>query len=121
MRFVSEDYSGYFRRSLAALEAKSADPPSIRRMLSERVSTALTASAIDALLDLPFQVPVPEAKALLLITNGSSGIVTGLLQAEGKPQDGPGAYAGGIVLVAGGSVPRVLIELLSAGIRSAGD
>lgn len=80
-----------------------------------------TIKRLDALLDLPFQVPVPEAKALLLITNGSSGIVTGLLQAEGKPQDGPGAYAGGIVLVAGGGVPRVLIELLSAGIRSAGD
>ena len=51
MRFASEDYSGYFRRSLAALEAKSADPQSIRRRLSERVSAALDASAIDALLD----------------------------------------------------------------------
>ncbi|NBS66516.1 MAG: bifunctional [glutamate--ammonia ligase]-adenylyl-L-tyrosine phosphorylase/[glutamate--ammonia-ligase] adenylyltransferase [Betaproteobacteria bacterium] len=51
MRFVSEDYSGYFRRSLAALEAKSADPQSIRRLLGERVSMPVDASAIDALLD----------------------------------------------------------------------
>ncbi|MFZ9505590.1 MAG: bifunctional [glutamate--ammonia ligase]-adenylyl-L-tyrosine phosphorylase/[glutamate--ammonia-ligase] adenylyltransferase [Burkholderiaceae bacterium] len=51
MRFVSEDYSGYFRRSLAALEAKSADPQSIRRLLGERVTMPVDASAIDALLD----------------------------------------------------------------------
>ena len=70
MRFVSEDYSGYFRRSLAALEAKSADPPSIRRMLSERVSTALTASAIDALLD---------------------------AHAEGRPLEADGAHAASVL------------------------
>jgi len=51
MRFVSEDHSGYFRRSLAALEAKSANPDSIRRTLGERVSAPLTAAAIDTLLD----------------------------------------------------------------------
>ncbi|MEY4212482.1 MAG: hypothetical protein RL458_707 [Pseudomonadota bacterium] len=51
MRFVSEDYSGYFRRSLAALEAKSEDPQSIRRLLGERVTMPVDASAIDALLD----------------------------------------------------------------------
>lgn len=51
MRFVSEDHSGYFRRSIAALEAKSADPDSIRRTLGERVCAPLTAAAIDALLD----------------------------------------------------------------------
>ena len=70
MRFVSEDYSGYFRRSLAALEAKSADPPSIRRLLSERVATALTASAIDALLD---------------------------AHAEGRPLEADGAHAASVL------------------------
>jgi hypothetical protein len=74
---------------------------------------------IEGLLDIPFQIPFPEAKALLLITNGSSGLVTGLQQASEKPTEGPGAYSAGIAMVAGGAIPRVLIELLSAGIRNA--
>lgn len=74
---------------------------------------------IEGLLDIPFLIPFPEAKALLLITNGTAGVVTGLLQSEEKPTEGAGAYACGTAMIAGGSVPRVLIELLSAGIRNA--
>lgn len=74
---------------------------------------------IEGLLDIPFQISFPEAKALLLITNGTAGLVTGLLQAQEKPTEGAGAYACGAAMVAGGAIPRVLIELLSAGIRSA--
>lgn len=74
---------------------------------------------IEGLLDIPFLIPFPEAKALLLITNGTAGVVTGLLQSEEKPTEGAGAYACGAAVIAGGSVPRVLIELLSAGIQNA--
>lgn len=51
MRFVSEDHSGYFRRSLLALEAKSASPQAIRERLAQQVASPLDAAAIDALID----------------------------------------------------------------------
>lgn len=70
---------------------------------------------IETLLDIPYQLSIPSAKALVLIANGTSGIVTGLLTAQGKPQEGPKAYAGGLVLVAG-SAPSILIDLLAKGL-----
>lgn len=73
---------------------------------------------IETLLDIPFQLSFPTAKVLLLITNGTSGIVSGLVSSEEKPQEGPNAYAGGLVLVAG-SAPSILIDILAKGIRSA--
>ncbi len=50
MRFVSEDHSGYFRRSLSALEAKSATPDEVRERLARQIAAPLDAEAIDALL-----------------------------------------------------------------------
>lgn len=73
---------------------------------------------LDQLLDIPFQISFPSAKILLLITNGTNGLVTGLLSAQEKPQEGPKGYAGGGILVAG-SAPSILIDLLSKGIQSA--
>lgn len=72
---------------------------------------------IENLLDIPYQLSFPSAKVLVLITNGTSGIITGLLSAQEKPQEGPNGYAGGGILVAG-SAPSVLVNLLTAGLQS---
>lgn len=50
MRFASEEHSGYFRRSLAALEARSAEPDQVRPRLAQLTRSPLDAVAIDALL-----------------------------------------------------------------------
>jgi hypothetical protein len=73
---------------------------------------------IEQLLDIPYQIAFPSAKLLLLVTNGTSGVMSGLLQSNEKPTEGPNGYGAGGVMMAGGPVPRVLIELLSAGIQS---
>lgn len=72
---------------------------------------------INTLLDVPFQISFPSAKALILVTNGTSGLITGLLSAQEKPQEGPKDYAGGGILVAG-SAPSILIDLLAKGLQS---
>lgn len=73
---------------------------------------------IETYLDIPFQISFPSAKVLLLITNGTAGIITGLTGATDKPSEGRSGYAGGGVIVAG-SAPAILVELLSAGLSSA--
>ena len=73
---------------------------------------------IETYLDIPFQISFPSAKVLLLITNGTAGIITGLTGATDKPSEGRTGYAGGGVIVAG-SAPAILVELLSAGLSSA--
>lgn len=72
---------------------------------------------IETYLDIPFQISFPSAKVLLLITNGTAGVITGLTGASGKPTEGRSGYAGGGVIVAG-SAPSILVELLSAGLSS---
>lgn len=73
---------------------------------------------IETYLDIPFQISFPSAKVLLLITNGTAGVITGLTGATDKPSEGRSGYAGGGVIVAG-SAPAILVELLSAGLSSA--
>ena len=73
---------------------------------------------IETYLDIPFNLSFPSAKVLLLVTNGTSGIITGLTSATNKPTEGSKAYAGGGVFVAG-SAPSILVDLLASGIRSA--
>lgn len=73
---------------------------------------------IETLLDIPYQISFPSAKVLVLITNGTSGIVSGLVSAREKPQEGPKAYAGGLVFVAG-SAPSILIDIVAREIQSA--
>lgn len=62
-------------------------------------------------LDLPFQISIPDLVALPLLVNGTSGVISGLSGATNKPTDGPGAYAGGLVLM-GGGIPSILTDLL---------
>ena len=72
---------------------------------------------IETYLDIPFNISFPSAKALFLITNGTEGIVTGLVSSQQKPQEGDQGYGGGGVLIAG-SAPSILVDLLSRAITS---
>lgn len=62
-------------------------------------------------LEIPFQISIPDLVALPLLVNGTEGVISGLAQAQNKPTDGPNAYSGGLVLVAGG-LPAILTDLL---------
>jgi hypothetical protein len=73
---------------------------------------------IQTYLDIPFQISFPSAKVLLLVTNGTAGVVSGLTGATNKPTEGRSGYAGGGVIVAG-SAPAILVELLASGLSSA--
>lgn len=66
---------------------------------------------IDEYLQLPYQISFPDLLALPLVVDSTNEIVSGLSTAQNKPQDGPGAYAAGIVLIAGG-VPSPLFDLI---------
>jgi hypothetical protein len=66
---------------------------------------------LEGVLEVPFDLSVPDMVALPLVVQGTEGVVAGLLGASNKPSDGPDAYAGGLVLVAGG-LPSLLLDLL---------
>lgn len=55
---------------------------------------------------------LPSFNALLLVENGTSGIVSGLVSSGNKPEDSSLSYGGGAVFVFGG-VPTFLLELLA--------
>ncbi len=50
MRFKAEDFSGYFRRSLMALEAHSGSPDTVRAQLQSLAATPLDEAALSGLL-----------------------------------------------------------------------
>jgi hypothetical protein len=58
------------------------------------------------------QFELPSVSGLVLVENGTAGLVTGLVTSENKPEDSSIAYGGGIVAVAGG-IPSFLLELLA--------
>lgn len=72
---------------------------------------------IEEFLDIPFSIPFPSMKVLLLTTNGTSGVISGFLSAENKPPEGAKGYGGGGVLVAG-SAPTLLVELLTGWVKA---
>jgi len=55
---------------------------------------------------------LPSFNALVLVENGTDGLITGLITAENKPDDGAAAYGGGVVAIAGG-LPTVILEILA--------
>ena len=55
---------------------------------------------------------LPSFNALVLVENGTDGLITGLITAENKPDDGVAAYGGGVVAIAGG-LPTVILEILA--------
>lgn len=48
---------------------------------------------------LSFTIPLPQFSGLLLVSDGTSGIIRGLTTAENKPFDSPLAYGGGVALL----------------------
>lgn len=74
---------------------------------------------IQSYLAIPLTLEIPDALILPLVVNGTNGIVTGLATAQNKPTDGVDAYAGGLVIVAGG-IPAIVQDLLLLLVASQG-
>jgi len=55
---------------------------------------------------------LPSVSGLVLVENGTAGLITGLVGSGNKPADSSIAYGGGIVAIAGG-LPMFLLELLA--------
>lgn len=70
-----------------------------------------TLRRLDTYLALPLTVALPDGVVLPLVVNGTAGVVAGLTAAGNKPSDGPTAYAGGLVIIAGG-LPSLLTDLI---------
>lgn len=75
--------------------------------------------SIETLLDIPYQITFPSVKALVLITNGTAGVVSGLVSSQEKPQEGANDYAAGGVMVAGGAVPSILVDVIAKSLTPA--
>lgn len=54
---------------------------------------------------------LPSASGLLLVENGTDGVVAGLVSSGNKPNDSTEAYGGGVLVMAGG-LPVLLLEIL---------
>ena len=120
MLTVLNKVEGFLNTSLAGLQNVADGILRVIAFLEQRIREVQELiKRIESYLDIPFQISFPSAKVLLLITNGTSGVVSGLTGATNKPTEGRESYAGGGVIVAG-SAPAILIELLSAGISAAG-
>jgi hypothetical protein len=65
-------------------------------------------------------IRIPSVSALVLVENGTDGLVVGLVTAESKPQDAASSYGAGVAVVAGG-LPSVLLELLALVFAGGGD
>jgi len=110
---------GFLNTALAGLQDVADGILRVIAFLEQRVREIQELiKRIETYLDIPFQISFPSAKVLLLITNGTAGVITGLTGATDKPTEGRNGYAGGGVIVAG-SAPAILVELLSAGLTSA--
>lgn len=110
---------GFLNTSLSGLQNVADGILRVISFLEQRVREVQELiKRIETYLDIPFNVSFPSVKALVLITNGTDGIISGLLSSQQKPQEGPNGYAGGGVFVAG-SAPSILTELLSKGISAA--
>lgn len=68
--------------------------------------------AIRSLLRSLTSFDLPSFSGLVLVENGTDGIAAGLVTSDNKPTDGPLAYGGGAVILAGG-LPTILLELLA--------
>jgi len=66
---------------------------------------------IRSYLSIPLSIEIPDAVGLALVANGVNGVVSGLTSSTNKPTDGPGAHAGGLVILAGG-LPTLITDLL---------
>jgi hypothetical protein len=63
---------------------------------------------------------LPSASGLVIVSNGTDGIIQDFVMAENKPSDSPADLGAGIVVVAGG-VPNLLLELVGALMSGGGE
>ena len=56
---------------------------------------------------------LPSCSALVLVENGTDGILQGLVMAEDAPSDSRSSYGGGVVVALGG-LPLLILELFAA-------
>ena len=113
---VLNKVEGFLNTSLSGLQNVADGILRVISFLEQRVREIQELiKRIETYLELPFNISFPSVKALLLVTNGTDGIISGLLGAQQKPEDGDGAYSGGGVFVAG-SAPAILVQLLSKGL-----
>lgn len=64
-------------------------------------------------------VSIPPSSGLVVVANGTDGVLSSLVNAQNKPFDPPETYGGGVVLLAGG-LPTIALELFKA-LFSSGD
>ena len=62
---------------------------------------------------------LPSVSGLVLVENGTDGLVVGLVSSENKPEDSSLSYGGGVVVVAGG-LPTLILEIIAA-VMAGGD
>ena len=58
-------------------------------------------------------IGIPTAAGLVVVANGTDGVLQALVSAGNKPFDGPQSYGGGVVLLAGG-IPTIALDLFKA-------
>jgi hypothetical protein len=64
-------------------------------------------------------ISIPPTSGLVVVANGTDGVLSSLTLADNKPFDPPETYGGGVVLLAGG-LPTIALELFKA-LFSSGD
>lgn len=102
MQAILDGLEGAVDKIVAYIEAVQARIYQLQALLNLIRSLLNSLTAFD----------LPAFSGLLLVENGTDGIITGLLTAGNKPSDGSVFYGGGAVVLAGG-LPTVLLELLA--------
>lgn len=102
MEAILDGLQGSVDKIVAYIEAVQARIYQIQALLD----------AIRSLLKALTSFDLPSFSGLVLVENGTDGIAAGLVTADNKPSDGPLAYGGGAVILAGG-LPTILLELLA--------
>jgi hypothetical protein len=64
-------------------------------------------------------ITIPPSSGLLVVANGTDGVLSALVNADNKPFDPPETLGGGVVILAGG-LPTIALELFKA-LFSSGD
>lgn len=97
----------------------------IRRFIeflqSRIIELQATLNRINAMIQnlLRLFIGIPSAAGLVVVANGTDGVLQALVGAQNKPFDSPAAYGGGLVLLAGG-IPTVALDIFKALIQGDG-
>lgn len=66
---------------------------------------------IRSYLAIPLSIEIPDAVGLVLVANGTNGVISGLTTSTNAPTDESDSYAGGLVIL-GGGVPALITDLI---------